>query len=93
MSQISSRAGDRMEVEEEIDVSEWINLYNKYSNNSYSNAENDRKFMALVGVAPQICEAVFLKYERRPHLENRFRLFLVLMYLKLNPTEDDASSR
>jgi hypothetical protein len=82
-----------MEVEEEVDVSEWINLYNKYSNNTYSSSENDRKFTALTGVPLQVAEFIYIKYRRDPHLSNRFRLFLVLIYLKLNPVEDVACSR
>ncbi|HYN44830.1 MAG TPA: transposase family protein [Candidatus Limnocylindrales bacterium] len=75
----------------EIDVSEWINLYNKYCHN-YSSSENDRKFASLTGTVPQVAETIFLKYGNHILLQNRTRLLIVLNFLKNSPTEDQGAS-
>lgn len=66
----------------------WIALYNQYARDRYSSAENDRKFCGLTGVAPEVAEMIYVKY--KSETLTRLNLFVVLVYLKTNKTEDDA---
>ena len=68
----------------------WIRLYDRYCNNKYTSCENDRKFASLTGVVPEVAELIYSKYQS--NRLSRSLLFLVLHYLKTNPTEDEACS-
>src|SRR6185369_7370736 len=77
----------------EIDISDWITLYNEYNNDRYSPESGDRKFVAFTGVAPQVCEYIFTKYVDPLYMPSRFRLLLVLHFLKTGCTENLGCSR
>lgn len=72
------------------DITPWINLYSCYVG-IYSSADDDRAFKAFAGVVPQVAEYIFLKYQHVENLATRTDLFIVLHFLKVYPTEDNAS--
>jgi Mg2+ and Co2+ transporter CorA len=72
-----------------MELTPWRRLFSVYIG-PYSSSENDRSFRAHFGVHPQIAEHVFLRYQSE-HL-TRFRLMIVLHFLKVYPTQDTASN-
>ncbi len=77
-------------VKNEISIKHWIVLFNRYSHR-YRDSENDRKFKSFTGVAPQVAETIFQKYQDRDKLRHRKWLLLVLHYLKNAPTQDTGA--
>jgi hypothetical protein len=77
-----------------MDVSRWIKLYNTYGH-SYSSKEGNRKFCSFAGVSPEVAETIYSKYStigKHSALYDRFRLLIVLHFLKTAPTEDLGST-
>jgi hypothetical protein len=77
-----------------MDISCWVALYNKYAHR-YSASEKYRKFVSFAGVIPQVAETIFLKYAtigKNSPLEDRLRLFILLHFLKNDPTEDRGAT-
>jgi hypothetical protein len=73
-------------------IKPWASLYLHYKGIKYSSAEEDRKFKAWTGVAPQVAEIIFRKYHDDEGLPDRSRLLIVLNFLKVMPTEDEGAS-
>jgi len=75
-------------------MSEWIALHEHYhSGTKCSRAENDRRFNAFAGCAPEVAECIYLKYQHPVSLPTRNILLMVLHFLKDNPSEDNAAAR
>lgn len=72
-----------------MDTSAWVTLFTFYFGHN-SSTENERDFRDATGVHPEVAEAIYLKYSHSTKL-NRFKLFVVLHYLKKNPTQDTGS--
>jgi hypothetical protein len=79
-----------MEVEQDEAFLPWANLYRTYKGINLSRAENDRKFRSWTGVAPEVAEAIFVKYQHPQCLPDRTTLLIVLNFLKNMPTEDNG---
>lgn len=69
----------------------WIKLYEMVNGMKCSRAEDDRKFKAFAGCAPEVAEYIFLKYSDGVNFKDRWNLLIVLYYLKNNPTEDEGA--
>jgi hypothetical protein len=72
-------------------IQPWVILYEKYVGKKYSAAEEDRRFTAFAGVTPIVAETIYSKYAtagRSSPLYSRFKLLVVLHFLKVYPTEE-----
>jgi len=63
----------------------------EYNGVPYSSVDDDRRYRAWVGVPPTVAEYIFRKYYSPWGLLDRTCLLVVLHFLKVMPTEDNAS--
>lgn len=70
----------------------WIKLYEIFNGMKCSRGEDDRKFKAFAGCAPEVAEYIYLKYRDDHYLKHRDYLLLLLHFLKTNPTEDAGAA-
>jgi hypothetical protein len=80
------------DVNEELILLPWKNLYRRYKGVRYYAGENHRSFRAWTGVSPFVAEKIFRKYQNDNYLRDRSRVLIVLNYMKCMPTEDEGSS-
>jgi hypothetical protein len=80
------------ELNEELILVPWKNLFRKYKGVSYYSGENHRSFRAWTGCSPFVCEKIFRKYQHPDYLPDRSRLIIALNYMKTMPTEDEGAT-
>ena len=70
----------------------WLNLYLKYKRVLWSSTDDFRQFKAWLGVAPEVAEMIFVRYQDQKGLPHRARLALVLHFLKHMLGQQEAAS-